>query len=60
MPDGSCLDNRGMIIKVIKLNLQCFIHAYVQATCKIDPDLETFGDSPGSKMYLHTKYGMLP
>ena len=23
-------------------------------------DLETFGDSPGSKMYLHTKYGMLP
>ena len=75
-----------------------FIHAYVQATCQIDPevyatrhdpkiyphtkfriptsnyiqicskldlaraetrgqghsDLETFGDSPGSKMYLHT------
>ena len=105
MPDGSCLDNRGMINKVIKLNLQCFfIHAYVQATCHIDPevyatrhdpkiyphtkfriptsnykqicseldlaraetrglghsDLETFGDSPGSKMYLHTKYGMLP
>ena len=23
-------------------------------------DLEIFGDSPGSKMYLHTKYGMLP
>ena len=23
-------------------------------------DLETVGDSPGSKMYLHTKYGMLP
>ena len=23
-------------------------------------DLETFGDSPGSKMYLHTNYGMLP
>ena len=23
-------------------------------------DLETFGDSPGSKMYLHTKYEMLP
>ena len=23
-------------------------------------DLETFGDSQGSKMYLHTKYGMLP
>ena len=81
-----------------------FIHAYVQATCQIDPevyatrhdpkiylhtklriptsnyiqisseldlartetrghshnDLETFGDSPGSKIYLHTKYGMLP
>ena len=104
MPDGSCLDNRGMINKVIKVNLQCFIHAYVQATCQFDPevyatrhdpkiythtkfriptsnciqisseldlartetrgqghsDLETFGDSPGSKMYLHTKYGMLP
>ena len=23
-------------------------------------DLETVGESPGSKMYLHTKYGMLP
>ena len=23
-------------------------------------DLEIFVDSPGSKMYLHTKYGMLP
>ena len=23
-------------------------------------DLETFGDSPGSKMYIHNKYGMLP
>ena len=23
-------------------------------------DLETFGDSPGSKMYLHNKYGMIP
>ena len=23
-------------------------------------DLETVGDSPGPKMYLHTKYGMLP
>ena len=22
--------------------------------------LETVGESPGSKMYLHTKYGMLP
>ena len=93
-----------MIIKVIKLKLECFIHAYVQATCQIDleeyatchdpkiyphtkfriltsnniricseldlartetrgqghSDLETFGDSPGSKIYLHTKYGMLP
>ena len=25
-----------------------------------DSDLETAGDSPGPKMYLHTKYGMLP
>ena len=23
-------------------------------------DLETIGDSPGCKIYLHTKYGMLP
>ena len=23
-------------------------------------DQETVGDSPGAKMYLHTKYGMLP
>ena len=23
-------------------------------------DLETVDESPGSKMYLHTKYGMLP
>ena len=25
-----------------------------------DSDLETVGDSPGPKMYLHTKYEMLP
>ena len=93
-----------MINKVIKLKLQFFIHAYVQATCQRDPevystrhdpkiypytkfriptsnyiqisseldlartetrgqghsDLETVGESPGSKMYLHTKYGTLP
>ena len=92
-----------MVNKVIKLKLQCFIHAYVQATCQIDPEVyatrhpkiypptkfkiptsnyiqicseldlartetrgqvhsdpETFGDSAGSKMFLHTKYGMLP
>ena len=95
-----------MINKVIKLKLQCFINAYVQATYQRDPevyatchdpkiyphtkfstciptsnyiqicseldlartetrgqghsDLKTAGDSPGSKMYLHTKYGMLP
>ena len=104
VPDGSCLDNCGMFNTVIKLICSVFIHAYVQATCQIDPevyasrhdpkiyphtkfripsskniqicseldlartetrgqghsDLETYGDSPGSKMYLHTKYGMLP
>ena len=101
MPGRSCSVNRDMINKVIKLKLQCFIHAYVQATCQRDPevyaachdpkiyphtkftsnyiqvcseldlaraetrgqghsDLETVGDSPGPKMYLHTKYGMLP
>ena len=99
MPDRLCLANRDMINKVIKLKLQCFIHAYVQATCQRDPevyatrhnlkiyphtkfriptsnyiqicseldfartetrgqghsDLETVCDSPGLKMYLHTK-----
>ena len=93
-----------MIIKVIKLKLECFYTCLCKATCQIDPeeystchdpiiyphikfriptsnyiqicseldlartetrgqshsDLETFGDSPGSKIYLHTKYGMLP
>ena len=104
MPDRSCSANRDMINKVIKLKLQSFIHAYVQASCQRDPevyatchdpkiyphtkfriptsnyiqiypeldlartetggqghsDLETVGDSPGPKIYLHTKYGMLP
>ena len=101
-PDRSCSANPRMINIVIKPKLQCFIHAYVQATCqrevyatchdpKIYPhdkfriptsnyiqicseldlartetrgqchnDLETAGDSPGFKMYLHTKYEMLP
>ena len=31
-------NNRGMISKVIKLKLQCFIHVYVQATCQRDPE----------------------
>ena len=104
MPDGSCLDNRGMINKVIKVNLQCFYTClctsysqfdpevysirhdpkiyphtkfriptsnYIQISSELDlartetrgqghSDLETFGDSPGSKMYLHTEFGMLP
>ena len=101
MPDRSCSDNRDMINKDIKQELQYFKHVYVQATCQRDPevyatchdpkiyphtkfgiptpnykkicseldlartvtrgqghsDLEPVGDSPGSKMYLHSKYG---
>ena len=34
MPGRSCSANHDMINKVIKLKLQCFIHAYVQATCQ--------------------------
>ena len=28
VPDVSCLDKRGMINKVIKLNFQCFSYMY--------------------------------
>ena len=31
-------NNCGMIIKVIKLKLQCFIHVYIQATRQRDPE----------------------
>ena len=31
-----------------------------ETRCQGHSDLETVGDSPGSKMYLHTKYEMLP
>ena len=34
--------------------------ARTETRCQGHSDLETFGDSPGSKMYIHTKYGMLP
>ena len=43
-----------MINKVIKLNLQCFIRAYVQATCQIDPEVYATRHDP--KMYPHTKF----
>ena len=99
-PDRLRSDNCGVINKIIKLKLQCFIHVYLQATCQRDTevyaarndpkiypytkripasnyiqicsgldlartetrgqghsDLETVGDLPGPKMYLHTKYG---
>ena len=58
MPDRSGLDNRGMINKVIKLNLQCFIHAYVQATCQIDPEVYATRHDP--KINPHTNLGFLP
>ena len=43
-----------MINKVIKLLLQCFIHAYVQATCQID--LEVYATRHDPKIYPHTKF----
>ena len=52
--DRSCLDNRGMINKVIKLKLQCFINAYVQATCQIDQEVYATRHDP--KIYSHTKF----
>ena len=102
--DRSCLDNRGMINKVIKLKLQflcmlmyklhvketqrCMRHAMIpkyiltpnlgflpqiiyryalsstllemKPEVKVTVTWKTVGESPGSKMYLHTKYGMLP
>ena len=60
-----------MINKVIKLKLQCYYKtSNIQICSELDlartetrgqghSDLETVGDSPGPKMYLHTKYGML-
>ena len=54
MPDGSCLDNRGMINKVIKLICSVFIHAYVQATCQIDQEVYATRHDPN--IYPHTKF----
>ena len=47
-----------MINKVIKLKLLCFIHAYVQATCQIDPEVYATRQDP--KIYPHTKFRILP
>ena len=43
-----------MINKGIKLKLQCFIHAYVQATCQIDPGVYATRHDP--KIYPSTKF----
>ena len=43
-----------MINKVIKLKLQCFIHAYVQATCQIDPEVYATRHDP--KIHPSTKF----
>ena len=53
-PDCSCMDNRGMINKVIKLRLQCFIHTYVQATCQRDREVYATHHDP--KIYPQTKF----
>ena len=43
-----------MINNVIKLKLQCFIHAYVQAKCQRDPEVYATCHDP--KIYPHTKF----
>ena len=48
------MDNRGIINKVIKLKLQFFIHAYVQAACQKDPEVYATPHDP--KIYPHTKF----
>ena len=35
-------------------------NAIAETRGQCDSDLETVGHSPGPKIYLHTKYGMLP
>ena len=40
--------------KDIKLKLQCFYNAYVQATCQIDP--EVYATRHDLKIYPHTKF----
>ena len=61
----------AMIPKYILTKIRIPTSNYIQISYELDlartetrgqghSDLETFGDSPGSKMYLHTKYGMLP
>ena len=54
MPDCSCSANRDMIGKVIKLKLQCFIHAYVQAT--FQRDQEVYATCHDPKINPHTKF----
>ena len=55
-PDWSCSDECGIINKVIKLKLQCFIHVYVQATCQRDPEVYATRHDP--KIHPHTKFGI--
>ena len=45
-----------MINKVIKLKLQYFKHAYVQATCQRDPEVYATCHDP--EIYTHTKFGI--
>ena len=55
MPDGSCLDNRGMINKVIiKLNLQCFYTCLCTSYMSNDPEVYAARHDP--KIYPHTKF----
>ena len=50
------MDNRDIINKVIKLQLQYFKHIYVQATRKRDPEVYVTCHDP--KMYPHIKFGI--
>ena len=48
-----------MINKVIKLKLQCFIHAYVQATCQRDPEVYATCHDPKIHPYAKLYTDML-
>ena len=47
-----------MVDKILKLKLQCFIHAYVQAACQRDPEVYATRHDP--KYILTPNLGFLP
>ena len=49
----------GLLPQIIQISSELDL-ARTETRGQGHSDLTTFGDSPGSKMYIHTKYGMLP